>query len=257
MSPNLTPPESRDCATINDMLAWYANGTLGALDRADVDAHVQTCAACRATLAVERRIMETMRVPRDNVEQSPHAGWQKMTARLDAQEGLSPVGESVVDARIENAAAAHEAPGVGIRSHVVSPPARRRVNWPAALGAAVAVQAAAIAVLTVALVRHRQVEMLAPRYETRGTPDLTLADTRPLVRIAFDSTIDEEAARDLASQASGKILAGPSPQNVYTFVFPKETAAGPTLDQTVSNLRRQAHVLLVEPVGLDEQLHRE
>lgn len=254
MSPNLTPPESRDCATINEMLAWYANGTLGAVDRANVDGHLQTCASCRATLAVERRILETMRAPRDNVEQSPHAGWQKMMARLDAQEGLSPVDESAVEARLAAAAAPRETPSVGPVSRPA--PIRRRVNWPAALGAAVAVQAAAIAVLTVALVRHRQADMLAPRFETLGTADLTLADTRPLVRIAFDETVTESMARDAADAVSGKILAGPSPQNVYTFVFPDKTAAGSTLDETVSNLRRQAHVLLVEPVDLG-QPHRE
>ena len=255
MSPNVTPPESRDCATINEMLAWYANGTLGAVDRADVDGHLQTCASCRATLAVERRIMETMRAPRDNVEQSPHAGWQKMMARLDAHEGLSPVDEAAVDARLTaSTPTPRETPGVGAASRTA--PVRRRVNWPAALGAAVAVQAAAIAVLTVALVRHRPPPAYPADYYTVAEPDPTLAVTAPLVRIAFDSTVDELAARDLASKASGKILAGPSPQNVYTFVFPKETAAGPTLDQTVSNLRRQAHVLLVEPVDLG-QPHRE
>ena len=254
MSPNLTPPESRDCATINEMLAWYANGTLGAVDRADVDGHLQACAACRATLAVERRILETMRAPRDNVEQSPHAGWQKMMARLDAQEGVGPVDESAVEARLAAMAAPRETPSAG---PVARPaPSRRRVNWPAALGAAVAVQAAAIAVLTVALVRHRQAEMLVPRYETRGTADLTLSDTRPLVRIAFDATVTESMARDAADAVSGEIKAGPSPQNVYTFVFPDKTAAGSTLDETVSKLRRQAHVLLVEPVDLG-QPHRE
>jgi hypothetical protein len=251
MSPNLTPPESRDCATINEMLAWYANTTLGAVDRAAVDEHLQTCASCRAALAVERRIVETMRAPRDNVEQSPHAGWQKMVALLDAQAGLSPVDQPAAAARISTTAS-NEAPGAGTRPT----PIRRRVNWPAALGAAVAVQAAAIAILTVALVRHRQVEMLAPRYETTTTADPTLADGRPLIRIAFDSTVDEGLVRDLAKQVAAEIKAGPSPRNVYTFVFPDDTAAEPTLDQSVSYLRRQAHVLLVEPADLG-QPHRE
>jgi hypothetical protein len=253
MSP-LTPPESRDCATINEMLAWYANGTLGSVDRADVDAHLQSCAACRATLAVERRIVETMRAPRDNVEQSPHAGWQKMIARLDAHEGLIPAGESAVEARNERAAIPREAPAAGVVSHPAS--LRRRVNWPAALGAAVAVQAAAIAVLTVALVRHRPPPAYPANYYTVADPDPTLAVNAPIVRIAFDSSFDEPAAQELARQVSGEILAGPSPRNVYTFVFPRESAAGSALDQTVSNLRRHAHVLLVEQVDL-EQPHRE
>jgi anti-sigma factor RsiW len=247
MSPNLTPPESRDCASIGEMLSWHANGTLGLADRGEVDTHVETCPACRASLAMERRIVETMRAPRDNVEQSPHAGWQKMVARLDAHEGLAPLADDTVRESRSTASA----PAM---SQPPSRSLRRRVNWPAALGAAVAVQAAAIAVLTVALVRHRQAEE-APRFHTVANADPTLAVTAPLVRIAFDATVDEATARGLATQAAGKILAGPSPENVYTFVFPDEIAAGRSLDETVSGLRRQAHVLLVEPVILGEQSH--
>jgi hypothetical protein len=248
MSPNVTPPESRDCNSISERLSWYANGTLSAADRADVDAHIEVCAACRATLAVERRIVEAMRAPRDNVEQSPHAGWQKMMARLDAHEGRSSTEE---DAARETRALV----SVPVAADSQRGTTRRRMNWPAALGAAVAVQAAAIAVLTVALVRHRQDEL--PRFHTVANGDPTLAVTAPLVRIAFDSTIDDAAARGLAAQVEGRILAGPSPENVYTFVFPRETAAGGALDDKVSALRRQAHVLLVEPVVLGEQSHRE
>jgi hypothetical protein len=125
--------------------------------------------------------------------------------------------------------------------------ATRRVNWPAALGAAVAVQAAAIAVLAVALVRHRQTEE-APRFHTVANADPTLAASGPLVRIAFDPAVDEPAAHAIAKTAAARILAGPSPDNVYTFVFAEGTDAGGGLDQKVSSLRRQAHVLLVEPV---------
>jgi anti-sigma factor RsiW len=248
MSPTLTPPESRDCAAVGELLSWYANGTLGAADRADVDAHIESCTGCRATLALERRIVETMRAPRDNVEQSPHAGWQKMVARLDALEGLAPADETV--GRETRAVPSVPVAGSSART------GRRRVNWPAALGAAVAVQAAAIAVLTVALVRHRQAEE-SQIYHTLANADPTLAVRGVLVRIAFDAGIDQANARSVAAQAGGRIAAGPSPENVYTFVFPKETAGGRTLDEKVSDLRRQAHVLLVEPVFLGEQSHTE
>jgi hypothetical protein len=129
--------------------------------------------------------------------------------------------------------------------------ARGRVNWPAALGAAVAVQAAAIAVLAVALVRHRQTES-EPRFHTVANADPTLASSGSLVRIAFDPSVDEKAARDLAARAGAqRILAGPSPDNVYTFEFGADVAGAAALDQKVHELRRQAHVLLVEPVVVD------
>ncbi len=294
MSPTLTPPDPRECENVGELLSWHANGTLGPADRAIVDTHTAACDACRTALAIERRIVDAMRMPRGNVEQSPHAGWQKMVARLDAEGGTVPLGAMVLSER-----ASAEAPKANVSKAAAAVPStgpsrdigtvrdagtardtrdigtardiggardigaardigtaretgagragRGRVNWPAALGAAVAVQAAAIAVLAVALVRHRQAEE-APRFHTLASADPTLAASGPLVRIAFDPAVDEAAARGIAKDADARILAGPSPDNVYTFVFADGTDAAGGLDQKVSGLRRHAHVLLVEPV---------
>ena len=243
MSTPLAPP---DCATIAELLPWHANGTLGVVDRATVDTHISACGTCRTALAVEKRIVEAIRAPRDNVEQSPHAGWQKMAARLD-EDGTSehvvkgaPAPGAVATNGSRHSSAAPEAGSSG----------RRRINWSAALGAAVAVQAAAIAVLAVALVRHRQTEELAPRFHTVANADPTLAANGPLVRIAFDRAVDEPAAHRLAQEVSGRLLAGPSPENVYTFEFGGARDAKGSVDDKVSWLRHQAHVMLVEPVVL-------
>jgi hypothetical protein len=248
MSPTLTPPDPRQCEIVGELLSWHANGTLGPADRALVDAHVAVCEGCRTTLAVERRLVDAMRAPRGNVEQSPHAGWQKLVARLDAEDAAMALRER--DAPKADVAKAGGPMGTSAVGRDASParPTRARVNWPAALGAAVAVQAAAIAVLAVALVRHRQTEE-APRFHTVANADPTLAASGPLVRIAFDPSVDEKAARSLAAQAGvQRILAGPSPDNVYTFEFGNDVAASAALDRKVNELRRQAHVLLVEPV---------
>lgn len=211
----------RDCEAVVELLAWHANGTLGAVDRHRVDSHTEVCHSCRTTLALERRIVESMRAPRDNVEQSPHAGWRNLAAQL------------------------HEA----ATPPAAMPNAPRRSRWAVVLGVAVAVQAAAIAVLSVTLVRHRQIEQ-APRFHTLASPDPTLAAAGPLARIAFDSSVTEAAARTLAERATARIIAGPSPDNVYTFVFPPRSGTSTAVDEKVGWLRRQEHVLLVEPVVL-------
>jgi hypothetical protein len=255
MSPSVTPPDPRQCEIVGELLSWHANGTLGPADRALVDAHTAVCETCRTTLAVERRLVEGMRAPRGNVEQSPHAGWQKLLARLDAEDAAMalrerdlPRAEAPRSAMsLGSAAGALASMSGAARETVPARAPRARVNWPAALGAAVAVQAAAIAVLAVALVRHRQAEE-APRFHTVANADPTLAASGPLVRIAFDSSVNEKTARAVAGQAGVRsILAGPSPDNVYTFEF-RDDVAGAALDRKVSELRRQAHVLLVEPV---------
>lgn len=247
MTPTPMPPDPRQCEVVGELLSWYANGTLGPVDRAVVDAHIGTCETCRTTLAVERRLVEGMRAPRGNVEQSPHAGWQKLVARLDAEEAAALRERDTVQADSSKSVGLAGNSGTA-RDAGLARPARGRVNWPAALGAAVAVQAAAIAVLAVALVRHRQVE--EARFHTVSDADPTLRPSSgPLVRIAFDGAVDENAARAIAARAGVRsIPAGPSPDNVYTFEFPKNVAAGDALDQKVDELRREAHVLLVEPV---------
>jgi hypothetical protein len=212
-------------------------------------------------LALERRIVESIRAPRDNVEQSPHAGWQKLSARLD-QDSTQPhvrPASNATSRPAQDSQPRHSAPAtVSDLAHASATATRpRRANWSVVLGAAVAVQAAAIAVLAVALVRHHQVEE-APRFHTVANADPTLAASGPLVRIAFDSTVNETAARGVASGANGRILAGPSPENVYTFVFQPASnladgaAVRPQMDDVVNGLRRQPHVLLVEPVVLGQ-----
>ena len=237
------PPRADACESVAELLPWHANGTLGVEDRSLVDAHTEVCSTCRASLALERRIVETIRAPRDNVEQSPHSGWQKLAERIDA-ESTTPdhwrAGAPGVSARAADSPRESRAAGRA-----------RRWSWGAALGAAIAVQAAAIAVLAVALVRHRQIEE-APRFHTLATPDPTLAANGPLLRIAFDSAMDEAAARELAGRVSGRILAGPSPDNVYTFVLNAADQSARGVDDKVSWLRRQSHVLLVEPVVLGQ-----
>ena len=255
MSTSLVPP---NCEAIAELLPWHANGTLGALDRATVDTHISACGTCRTTLAVERRIVEAIRAPRDNVEQSPHAGWQKMAARLD---------EDLTSEHVVKGAPTHGIVATnGSRHSSIAPAAaaaasadsrledrqvgRRRISWASVLAVAVAVQAAAIAVLAVAVVRHRQTEELAPRFHTVANADPTLAANGPLVRIAFDRAVDEAAAHRLAQEVSGRLLAGPSPENVYTFEFGVAGDRRGGVDDKVSWLRHQAHVLLVEPVVL-------
>jgi hypothetical protein len=247
MSPTLTPPDPRECEIVGELISWHANGTLGPADRALVDAHTAVCQTCRTTLAVERRLVEAMRAPRGNVEQSPHAGWQKLVTRLDAHEAAMALREREAPKADPLKGAAGAAVGTTRDASTGRAP-RSRVNWPAALGAAVAVQAAAIAVLAVALVRHRQTES-EPRFHTVANADPTLAASGPLVRVAFDPSVDEKAARDVAEHAGAqRILAGPSPDNVYTFELGDDAGSAAALDRKVNELRRQAHVLLVEPV---------
>ncbi|HEV7716207.1 MAG TPA: zf-HC2 domain-containing protein, partial [Steroidobacteraceae bacterium] len=127
------PPDTRDCEAIAEMLAWHANGSLGATDRQVVDSHTAVCDACRTMLALERRIVESIRAPRDNVEQSPHAGWQKLTARLD-QDSTQPhvrPASNATSRTAQDSQPRHGAPAtVSDLAHASAQATRpRRANW--------------------------------------------------------------------------------------------------------------------------------
>jgi hypothetical protein len=218
---------------VAELLPWYANGTLSVAERSLVDDHVHSCESCGRALALERRIFESVRVPRDNVEPSPHAAWQRLAARLD---GLQPL------------QAAHHA-RAGSATIVTRPRWWTRFGS-SALGLAVALQAATIAVLAVLLVRERYLQE-QPRFHTLATPDRTLALAEPLARVAFDASVSSNLARELAADIAGRVVEGPSVNNVYTLAFDSARARPAALDEKVAWLRKQPHVLFAEPVMPD------
>jgi anti-sigma factor RsiW len=206
------------CEDIADLMPWYVNGTLNASDRSLVDAHCSHCAACSAAVNLEQRIASSIRAPRDNIGQSPHAAWQRFEALLDKEGPRRP------------------------------PRSFRGTVRSAAFGVVMAAQAAAIVALAVLLFLDRS-NQEAPRFQTLTSVDNTLSVGTPLVRIAFDSGVTEAEAAAVAGKAGGTIVAGPSPNNVYTFAF--RAGDREVLDKKVTQLRRHSHVLLAEPVVLD------
>jgi hypothetical protein len=215
----VTPQRGRaSCEEISDLLPWYVNGTLEPSDCKRVDDHCIDCAACSAALNLEQRVAGSIRAPRDNIGQSPHAAWQRFEALLDKEGPRQP------------------------------PRAWRRKFRSSAFGIVMTAQAAAIVALAVLLFIDRS-NQEAPNFRTLANVDETLAVGRPLVRIAFDSGVTEADAKAIAAGAGGTIVAGPSANNVYTFAF--QAGAREALDMKVTQLRRQSNVLLAEPVVLD------
>jgi len=62
-----------------ELLPWYATGQLDEFDRARVEKHLYSCEACRAQVAVERRLMSEFRSTSPQVE----SGWARLKARID------------------------------------------------------------------------------------------------------------------------------------------------------------------------------
>jgi anti-sigma-K factor RskA len=62
-----------------ELLPWYATGQLDEAERARVEDHLYSCAACREQLTLERRLMSEFRSTSPQVE----SGWARLKARID------------------------------------------------------------------------------------------------------------------------------------------------------------------------------
>ncbi len=211
------------CALVAELLPWYSNDTLAPHESRLVDEHVETCASCAALLRLERRVLECIRAPRDNIEHSPQASWQQLIPQLEQK---SPSATSV-PTRLKRRSASKR---IAIRRSLV--------------GIALAAQAAAIVILTVLLVRNTSI-LREARFHTLGGTAQTVVGDGPLVRVAFTPGIDFEAVGKWAWAHDCRILAGPTSQNVYTILLDPERET----QRAIDTMRADPRVLLAEPVA--------
>jgi hypothetical protein len=216
------------CDELRNTLPWYVNGTLAIAARAAVDEHLRTCAACRAEVELEQRLANTLQRDDARVVPSPHAGWQRLVARLEAlEQPAEPQSETPVTRR----------------PHAIG----GRLLGRRVLLVAVAAQAVALVFLAVALWRAQTAQTTAAFY-TLTNVDPTLASREPLVRVAFAHDVSPADAQRVAQTIGVRTLAGPGTGNVYTFSVGEGGTAA-----TLEAFRRSPGVVLAEPVQATER----
>ena len=57
-----------DHSEISELIPWYVNGTISAIDRQKLDTHFLTCAACRDELLQDRLAVDVRGEPRPQAE---------------------------------------------------------------------------------------------------------------------------------------------------------------------------------------------
>lgn len=192
-----------------DEIPWLVNGRLSDAEREVVTAHAATCAECREELARQRELHAHMRGT-DEAAAVPHAAWNKLLARIDAQ---SPSPHALdVQARVSSS----------------------RNRW---LIAAVWTQGIALAVLLAALLVPNR--PLPAEYFTLSTPDQAVQ--RASIRVVFAPTASLEQINRLLRDIEGNVIAGPSEAGVYTVAI-----AAADSSVAIGTLRRHADVLFAE-----------
>ena len=209
------------------LLPWLANGRIPAGEREWVEAHVQSCAECRAELASQRMVSTRMR---DDVAATPatsdeQRSFDKLWARIEASESAS--------------LPAAGTGGGGFR-------ASRPVRW---LAAAVIVQAVGLGVLGFSAMSGK-----GPSSDfvtvTREDPRTGATVTAPSVRVVFAPQASIETINTLLVHQGLEIVAGPGTQGNYTAALSaKSLATGASAESVAAVMSKDPNVSFAEPIA--------
>jgi len=205
-----------------DALPWLANGTLTGAELARVEAHLETCAQCRADLDLLHTLRAAGAGP--DVPCDAEAALARLLPRLDAPAAPMP----------------QPMPQPAPAPTVPRWRDRIAVNDPRWLRAAVAVQFGAIAVLAVLLARGER----APGpgdYRVLGAGKA--AEARLVV--VFRPETPERELRRIVHAHGARIVGGPTTTDAYLL----DTDGAPA--HALAGLRAEAAVTLAEPLALE------
>jgi hypothetical protein len=208
------------------LLPFLANGRIEATDREWVDAHVATCAECRAELAAQRKVEAQMNrdgsAPGEAGEEQK--SFNKLWARIEASESLTAIATNPVA-------------GTSVPSR-----ASRTVRW---LAAAVVVQAIGLGVLGFGALRG---DAQPDDFVTVATPETRL--DAPAVRIVFAPQASVETINTLLTHQGLSIVSGPGTRGNFTAVLsPDAVASGASAESVAQVISKDPNVSFAQPVA--------
>jgi anti-sigma factor RsiW len=198
-----------------DALPWLANGTLAGAELERVQAHVATCAHCRADLALLRTVHAAG--PGPDLDFDPDRALAQLMPQLDT---------------------APEAPAPGLLQRWRNRLAANDRTW---LRTAVALQFCAIAVLGALLAR--------PGAQPDSYRALGAAGANGMARavVTFRPDTPEAELRRIVRASGARIVGGPTVTDAWL------VGADGRLDPVLARLRAEPAVTLAEPLVVDRQ----
>jgi hypothetical protein len=215
---------------ISELIPWYVNGTIGALDRQKLDAHFLTCAACRGEMLEERRMYAAMSAD-SGIEYMPSASFKRLQARIEQ-------GESAPNS-------APGAPGSRL-ARTPEPSVHRRMPRRYLIAASIAV-----AILAISLVSTDKWYRLRGRGLPSPYQTVTTSVPRPpneVIRAVFSPTITLVELQAILDEAQLRIVSGPTEAGVYSLAANTDRP----VNSSLALLRRHSAVRFAESTGIGE-----
>ena len=210
-------------------LPWLANGRLSQAEREKLEPHVQTCAACREELALQRLFCNALTEP-DRVTYAPGPSFRKLMERID---GATPPARKAAEGTVTTLPQRANS-----RVPLWRPPG---LAWAASFVLAIGLTGALTSVY----------ESSRPAYEThtdaaRGAPHV--------LHIAFDRSVTVAEAEEAVRSTGARIVEGPD--NGIFAITPDVVATGEAMPEHVSRemhllsarLRADPRIRWVEPI---------
>jgi len=220
-------------AEAQDALPWLANGTLAGAELERVQAHVATCAGCRADLA----LLRTARAagPGPDLDWDPERALARLQPRLLSQ--LQTLDGTAQDAPA--LAAAPDQPVPGLLQRWRTRLAANDGRW---LRAAVAAQFCGIAVLAALLARPADRADAPDTYHALGAAGAH--DAARLV-VTFRPDTPEAEMRRIVRAGGARVVDGPTVTDAWLLGVDGDTAP------VLARLRAEPAVTLAEPLTAD------
>lgn len=240
MSPRVDPAFDADRAASDplhaeaqDALPWLANGTLAGAELERVQAHVETCARCRADLA----LLRTARAagPGPDLDWDPERALARLQPQLLAQ-------RRIPDGAPHDVPAPAPQPGQPVPGLLQRWRAHLAANDGAWLRAAVAAQFCAIAVLAVLLARTAGPADAPDAYRALGAAG---ASEAARVVVTFRPDTPERELRRIVRAGGAHIVGGPTVTDAW--LLGVDGATAPVL----ARLRAEPAVTLAEPLAAE------
>jgi hypothetical protein len=262
------------------LLPWYANATLGAQERLDVEEHVALCERCAEELGRCESLGAALRAGDDSAPTPHPIQLARLMERIEASEGHARLtAESPSLRKAPSSTARRWRPAGSARRHsAASPAAGLLADTPRPVRYVLAGQLAALVLLAtvVSLGSWRpwhaggsaprggsaaQYRTLSAPAEVGATGDAAAAGdaaARPRIRVVFTEGATEKQLREVLLRIGGRLIDGPSPLGTYTLetapaANPSSRArAGVPQDSpswVLAYLRAQPIVRFAEPVA--------
>ncbi len=230
-------PDS-NCTTeheeISELIPWYVNGTIGAIDRERLDAHFLTCVGCRDEMLEERRICQAMSAD-SGVEFMSTTSFKRLQARIEQGEGPPVSAPMAMVSRFPRRAPARGVPRKAPRRHLIA--------------ASIAVLALVIILVSAERLYRLRGQGL-PSYHTVTSPVTRIPNE--VIRAVFSPSITLVELQAILDEAQLRIVSGPTEAGVYSLAANTDRPVNASL----ALLRRHSTVRFAESTEIGETRER-